>query len=288
MQAKGWILFRVLLNRFQGGVPDELSRFIPESDFKRLQRLTVESDDLEPIVGSPEQQLQNIHYSWISPLVKEMPRQLQDAMIICFPLSSAVGLSQALGREVPQIRISPAMKEFLLATIQKRVTASRRFPPQWLPTTALSDLLGYNKNQLQTLIDLLGLRDLAGELRHIVSKTNQQILLRCLKTNELKLLKYYMYQKEKFSVPRLDLRNWSGDCVELRKQIHLRGLARLGKALSGCSQDMIWHISHVLPTGPASVLKSNLASEPIPNVTSDILRQLAGCMKYLKTQGTLL
>ncbi len=180
------------------------------------------------------------------------------------------------------------MQEFLLATIAKRVFASRRFPAQWLPATALSPLLSYDKNQLQTLIDLLGLRDLASELRHIVNRANQQIILRCLNANELKLLKYYMYQKEKFTVPRLDLRNWTGDEAELRRQIHLRGLARLGKALSGCSQDMLWQISRVLPVGRANILKSNLSPEPIPNVTADMLRQLAGCMKFLNTQGASL
>ena len=83
------------------------------------------------------------------------------------------------------------MKEFLLATMSKRVFASRRFPAQWLPTTGLSTLLPM-KQQMHALIDLLGLRDVASELRHIVNKTNQQILLRCLKADELKMLKYYM------------------------------------------------------------------------------------------------
>ncbi len=287
MQAKGWVLFRVLLNRFQGGVADSLSNFLPESDFKRLKRLTIDSKDVDPVVGDPAVQMQQLHYTWLVPLVKDVSTPLQEAMIASLTPGNAAGLCQSLGRDIPKKIVSPAMKEFLLATMSKRVLASRRFPAQWLPTTGLSPLLTYDKHQMHALIDLLGLRDLASELRHIVNKTNQQILLRCLKVDELKMLKHYMFQKEKFTVPRLDLRNWTGDCGELRKQIHLRGLARLGKALSGCSQDMIWHISRILPTGRANMLKSNLSNEPIPSVTPDMLRQLAGCMKFLKTQGTL-
>lgn len=285
MQAKGWVLFRVLLNRFQGGVTDQLSKFLPESDFKRLQRLTIDSTDVDPVVGDSSVQLKQIHYSWLVPLIKEVPTLLQDAMIGSLPPHSAAGVCQRLGREVPAAAVSPAIKEFLLATMFKRVSASRRFPAQWLPATGLSELLTYDKNQLHTLVDLLGLRDLASELRHIVNRTNQQILLRCLKADELKLLKQYMFQKEKFTMARLDLQNWTGDCNELRKQMHLRGLTRLGKALSGCSQDMIWHILRVLPTSHANILKSHLSSDPVTNVTADMLRQLAGCMKYLKNQG---
>ncbi len=286
MQAKGWVLFRVLLNRFHGGVIDDIGKFLPESDVKRLNRLTIDSRDVEPVVGDPALQLQQTHFSWLVPLFKGLPDQLKNAMIRSLPPASAAGICQSLGQGLPAIAVSPAMQEFLLATLAKQISASRRLPAQWLPTTALSAILSYDKLQLQALVDLMGLRDLANELRHIVNRANQQILLRCLKPNELKLLKYYMYQKEKFTVPRMDLRDWTGDAAELRKQIHLRGLARLGKALSGCSQDMIWHISRILSTGRANILKSNLSPEPIPNITADMLRQLAGCMKYLKTQGT--
>ncbi len=93
MQAKGWVLFRVLLNRFQGGVVDGLSKFLPEGDFKRLQRLTVESKDIEPIVGNAATQLQQIHFSWLVPLFKDMTPQLQDAMILSLPTAAAAAVS---------------------------------------------------------------------------------------------------------------------------------------------------------------------------------------------------
>jgi hypothetical protein len=75
-----------------------------------------------------------------------------------------------------------------------------------------------------------------------------------------KLQKDYLYELKKTIEPiafkSIGLNHWNGDESLLKKILHQRGLNRLSKALSQSHHSLLWHLSHKLDMGRASIVKA--------------------------------
>lgn len=279
------MILQVLLNRYYGGLSEELSQTLPESYRKELSKSTLSVNNAEPLLRQPLDRIARIHYSWLVPAIQSLPKPLRLPTIAALPPAQAQGLCRLLKLPLPAERPSPPMGQFLLNTLYEKVSQEERLPPSYLTASPVSPLGEYSKVQLMRLIDLLGLRDLVQEVRLIVNKTHQTAILSCLNDEEKQFFDFYMYkQREKLTVPRLDLTGWNGDSRKVRQQMHLRGLNRLGRALTGQSPDLIWYILRALDTGRAAIIQQNYASKPPEDVRTELLRQVIGLINYFNKQ----
>lgn len=281
MEQKSLMMLRILLNRYCGGVTDDSTRSLSPELVGSLKSLSLSIEDPMPLLSSSAQSLSRIHYSWFVQALDAIPKALQTATISALPPAQAKGLCRLLKCPVPDERPSPPLSELLLAGLYHAVNPEERLPAPYLPDGPLKPLALYSKTQLMRLIDLLSLRDLAQDMRLIVNKTQQEALLRCLNEEERQFFDFYLYkEQDKLSVKRLNLTEWKGDCQELRKQLHLRGMIRFGKALSGQNKDLLWYILRPLDTGRAAIIERHSAEQPQDNVAMELRRQVVGLINY--------
>ena len=155
-------------------------------------------------------------------------------------------------------------------------------PKTFLPKNELSVLTRISKDELVRMIDLLGIYDLTDETRTILDNKQIKAIYKCLTPTQRKFSNYCLHQREKIASSRLNLSNWNGDSDELQRRIHLRGIARLGKALSGQDEQLIWYIVHTLDTGRGHLLQKNIEKEAVPKVTPALSQQVLQTLNHLQ------
>ena len=95
------------------------------------------------------------------------------------------------------------------------------------------------------LIDLLGMYDLAHEMRQIVDKTLLQKIHGVLSRDQHSFLQFANKQSIKWTPPKLNLVGWDGDAKKLRNLLHYRGLFRLAMSnISAKIEPSNGHLAH--------------------------------------------
>lgn len=287
MQTKSWIILRVLLNRHQKA-PEKLLQFLPPDDAKGIASINVPSDKAELVLTQPSESIKRIHYSWLLPALKTIPKVLLDSTLTILPKIDAEKLRLLLkqpksDREIGSL--APCIQTFLINTLFSHVKPSHILPLEYLQTTPLTPLIQLKKNQLMDLIDLLGIYDLADEVRGLIDKERLRKIYACLKPKQRTFLRTCLHQKEQVSATRLKLDTWNGDCAQLDKILHGRGLIRLAKALSGQHPDFIWHLTHILDSGRGSRLLSHYSETAVPNITQALTQQVLNLLNIVNTKS---
>lgn len=282
MQAKGLIMMRVLLNRYHQGSPEAFLGGISKEDSKQVTTLDITSQDVAQALRQPKDVLQKIHYSWVAPSVQQFSKGMQVLIISALPKGSSSSLSKIL-KVTPSVKPpSIPVRLFLINLLCSKLKIEEVLPPAYLPQTSLSTLANFKKSQLIELIDFLGLYDLAEEIRQIVDKKSLKNIYGCLSIKKQHFLRICLHQKEKLTTTRIGLERWQGDCKQLERILHRRGIVRLGYALSGQHPDLLWHIVHRLDTGRGNVLKKYWSKDEIPGVTSALTQQVLSLMNFFK------
>lgn len=285
MQAKSWILMRILLNRFHPRAPKEFLNLLPQDDAKQILSQDVIISDIDPVFVKPQEFLKNIHYSWVAPYVQKLPMHMQELLISALPNPLAIGLKKYLKISSPRVPIPPRASAFFVKKVYDKIRQPDVLAPGFLPKGDLSVLLDLSRNELIVLVDFLGLYDLADDVSQIVDKKSLQIVYACLDNKKIQFVRMCLHQKSKFAAPKLDLQKWNGDCRVLMQILHQRGLYRLGKALSGSHPHFLWHLFHRLDTGRSAILKKHCASQASPGITSTLVQQVMNVMNFLKQKG---
>lgn len=284
MEARGWILYNVLVNRYH---PKDSSVFLgslSKEDVEELQKHQVASFDPQLALASPAERLIGIHYSWLTPILQQSAEPLRSLLLASLPQKQRGQLCRLL-QHVPPKKTPPAkVRSYLLNQLAAQIIPLDLLPVAYLPTTPLSPLAKLSKDELIQLIDYLGLRDLAEALRSVVNKKLLQAVNSCLQATELQLLKNYLQQREQLKVPKLVFDKWDGKRDSLRLLYHQRGLARLAKALAGQQREIIWHVMHHLDHRRAMAVESQRPPEAIPGVTPILVHQTVSILEFLKRQ----
>lgn len=275
MDRRGWLMLRVFINRFNPKASHALQKFLPEEDRNRLQKEVVPSADLNPLLEQPQYLLSRTHYSWLEPLIVEFPPHLRPLV------TSSLNLSKE--SVMPAVVLAPVVKNFFFSHLYQLLGGPEHLPVEYLPTHELSELLNWNKNQLVSLINFLGLHDLAAEMRSIVDKNLLKKIYACLGADEFYYLKTCLQQKESLQVPKLGLDFGKQSRTSLQRILQKRGILRLGKACSGQHPDFIWSLSHIFDIGRGKLLLE--ASEPIAlaKITPLLKDQLLNLITFLKS-----
>jgi hypothetical protein len=277
MEAKGWIMLKVLINRYNPKAGESLTKFLPKEELAILNSYPIHSHDLQPLLQT-QQALENMHYSWILPSLTKFSKPIRPFVIAALTPEQQAGL----GQKSREWTISSPIKKFFLNCLYHELKIDTHLPLPYLSETDLS-LLGYwTKKEIVRLIDFLGIHDLASEVRRIVNQAHLKNLYSCLSDKELYYLKRCLHQKERLVSPKLGIDPSKENCQGLRAILHRRGLIRLGKALAGQQADLIWYIAHRLDIGRGKLLLQYYQTQPIANVTQILNQQVLNVINFIK------
>lgn len=280
METQSWLMLKILINRFNPTAGNVLLKFLPEEDLKKVNTQNIVSSDITPLLKQPQTLLQMLHFSWLQPIIQQFPSELQPIFIGALTEQQSTGLNKAL--EMTPCAISSPVRMFLQEQLYSKIKSKPGLPIEYLPVSDFSELLNWNKRELVELIDFLGLYDVASKIRNIVNKQHLENIYSCLNKKQHYYLRVCLYQKEKLIAPKLNINPAKKNPEKLKKEMHLRGLIRLGKALCGENMDLVWYIAHILDIGRGQMLLAYYKDQPIPNVSNILKNQVLALMNFLK------
>jgi hypothetical protein len=279
MNKRGWMMLRVLINRFNPKAESALLKFLPKEQAEAVMNQEISSTDLAPILQEPQHSLSKIHYSWIQPFLRKFPESLQPIAIASLTPEQIGGMKITMPASVSDIA-----KSFILNRLYDQMEIQEHFPFEYLPTTELSSLAASNKTEIVELIDFLGLYDLAAEVRKIVNRDHLKNIYTSLTPKEFQFLKICLHQKEQLVSPKLEIDPTKQDSPKLKQIVHKRGLQRLSKALCGQHPDLVWHMAHTLDMGRGNILLTEFQPKEIPKVTKILKQQVLNLINYLQSE----
>lgn len=291
MQTKGWTLLRILLSRFKDDLSDiafqeAFLNDLPEQEAIEILSIKSPGPHIEAILNFPSEIIQSVHYSWVAETIAKIPKAFQPQVISLFNPRQAGRLTEMVGAKPFTQNLSAPVRAFLLKLFFDNFDAESLLPKTFLPHSELHVLTKLSKDELVELIDLLGIYDLTDESRTILDNKRVKGIHQCLTPAQRRFAVYCLHQKEKIASSRLNLANWNGDCNELHRRIHVRGIARLGKALSGQNPQLVWYIVHTLDTGRGHLLQKNIEKEAVPKITPALAQQVLQTLNHLQKSKT--
>lgn len=282
MKPRGWMFLRVLINRYHQGSADNLMQLLPEGEAQLTLNQNIQSSELSPLLNHGQEILEKLHYSWFQPFIEKLSTSLQPFFLACLPKKQAEALQRSIDKNMRVPNLAETFKPYFLQRLYSSLNAEDRLPIDYLPETPLSPLARWSKEGLVELINFLGLHDLSVEIRHVVAKQALKNIYDCLSPKQMQYLKICLHQKEQVVSPPLNLNFNQLNCPQLLKDLHKRGLMRLGKAISGQHPDLTWYLSHILDTGRGSLLTQYYNPQPYPKITQPLTLQVISLMNFLK------
>ena len=197
-------------------------------------------------VLSWEEGLQEIHYSWFCPFLRTLPEKEIKLFLAALSSDQAKGLKQALLLSNTLPTLSEVGMQYLRKTLWKVISEEELLPAALVPESPLTVLLTLSCEQIYSLIDLLAMYDLSGEIRHIIDTVKLKEIHAVLSKPQQTFLKTLVHQKEAIAFKRMGLNNWEKDHEILHSLLNQRGINRLAKALYPHCKSLRWHIAHKL------------------------------------------
>lgn len=276
MNTTSWLAFQTLLEKCE---PDKKSTFLSYLSDESKETL----DDTTPSEQDPfsnplstTERISSVHYSWLITFLE--PFAENDKLMILAALNDfqATKLKAHFKISAPLPSISPHANNFLIDAIYQWLISDQKsfVPLEFLPHHPLNVLLHLSKGEIQTLIDYLGLHDLAVEVKHIVKSDQIIKIQKVLSKAQQNFLKSLLKEKEPITFVRLNLDGWNGEEEKLKGILHHRGCNRLAKALFGCHPSLLWHICHTLDTGRTKILRKFFTDINNEQVQKALLKQV--------------
>lgn len=281
LNAKQQIYLRVLLDHYHEGSQDSILKSLPPAQAKEISMLKIQNGDPSAIFLDPAQALTSIHYSWVAEEILKQPAELQSLFIASLSPTQQRDVKKLIPKEISR-PLAPIFATYFCEQLFVKLGMENLLPKSFLPNTQLSHLIDLPKSEIVDIIDFFGLYDLGEEIRTIVNTKNLKNIYSCLTPRKHQFLRNCLHQKDRVVAPKLHLEKWDGNCQELQKTLHRRGLSRLGKALSGQHPDFIWYLTHMLDIGRGKILASQIANEEISGITPLLTFQLLNLIDFLE------
>ena len=278
MSSSSWIVFKSLLEGTNSPLQSQVGSFLSNDAREKYESVHASKQDLFSHDTSLKMRLEDIHYSWFISFLEPFAENDKELILSALGDTQSEKLRQHFAiKKASPLPLKETAKNYLSSAIYDYLTSDQKefLPTEFLPDHPLNALLSLSKRQIQTLVDYLGLHDLAMELRHVIKSHQIKKIQKVLNQDEQKHLKSILKQKEPLSFSRLNLDGWNGDGQMLKAILHHRGFNRLAKALFGCHPSLLWHISHKLDTGRTKVLRKFYtdinSDEALKSLTNQIL-----------------
>lgn len=234
----------------------ELLRFLPSPLAEEVQNISLQNSFDSTTFFSASQWSINMHYSWFAEVIKGYPLQVRYLFLNALTTAQSAGIQNMLSlSDVKSTPTSPFLKSFIMNILRQTLQEPDLLSEEFLPPSALNCLLSLERKYLFHVIDLLGLHDLAADLRQVVDKTILKKIHSSLTAEQLHFLHYCSRQSVKWVSPKLGLLAWNGSKQQLKSLLHYRGLIRLAKATWQEDSSYKWHLLHRMDIGRAKIIQ---------------------------------
>jgi hypothetical protein len=274
----------------QSAPPDQQSSLLqcisPELS-KQLQSLPLPSQDLQRGIEPIEEELEQIHYSWFSPILRSLPESEIKLFLSCLSSEQINDLKQSLLLSNALPTTSSIGKSFLKKTFFEMVATEDLVPVSCLPADPLNCLLDLSPPELISLIDLLSMHDLSVEIRHIIETAKLKEIYALLTKAQTTFLKTLLHKKEAVTFKKMGLVAWNGDHEALRSLLLQRGINRIAKSLYGRHPSLLWHLIHRLDAENGQLLTKLCTALDHPRASALLSEQVLELVSALKTNTPL-
>lgn len=277
MEKRGWMILRVLINRYNPKEEGALLKLLQDDAAEKIASQNIRSAELGPILEQPQKAIAKLHYSWIEPVFLKFPSSMLSIVASTLTREQMMGLHISNPKPVPD-----PVKLFILEKLSQFLEVKEHLPPEYLPQTELSSLALATLQEINQLVEFLGLYDLSSEIRHIVDRNYLKSVYTCLSSKQFQYLKMCLHQKELLAVSKMGIDPAKQDGAKIQQLMVKRGLLRLGKALCGEHPDLVWHIARVLDKERGAILQKEYKAEPIVKVTTILRQQVLHVLNFLK------
>lgn len=277
MNQASYIVFRRLIERSN---KTGFIRYLSPSEQEKVQSLPALNSDPFAQTLTTADRLKGIHYSWLITFLEPFAEDDKKLILSSLEKEQAEKLKKHFKMKEKPLSLKRKGKDYLTQALYDWLISDQKefLPIEFLPQHPLNALLSLTKKELQSLVDYLGLHDLAIELKHVIKADQIKKIQKVLSKGEQEYLKKQIKKKEPISFSRLNLDGWNGDGEKLKAILHHRGFNRLAKALFGCHPSLLWHICHRLDTGRTKILrkfftdiKNDEARDTLINQTLELL-----------------
>lgn len=281
MKPKSCLFFKVLYLNFHQKLEPAAIASLPDDEVQQVLDQSIQNTNPKAALKPKEELLKSIHYSWLAPIIQKLSPSLQAQALASLSLEQSSGVQRLLKTGITIPESHSFLRKYVSHLITAQLIPGDLLPLEYLPLSDMRVLTSCSKGILIEMIDLLGLYDLADSVRQMVNTSKLKNVYHCLTLKEQQFLRICLHQKEKLVIPGIKLKKWSGDTQDLHKLIHEKGLFRLGNALSGQHQGLIWYITHILDVGRAAVLQRYIKANEAPGVTSILQSQVISVLNFL-------
>jgi hypothetical protein len=239
---------KAFLQRSAPEAQERLLSFLPAEELAALKDLPSECyGDPASGISSDAERLKMVHHSWLAPHLRVLSESEVRLFLSSLSETQVKGLKKGLLFSNALPPLNSIALPFLQRSLWEMVAGNEEILPlECLPSSSLNALLAFDAYELLTLIDLLGLHDLALEVKQIIETSKLKKISQALSTQEQAFLKELLHKKEKVAFKRMSLQKWEGDIPSLRSLLHQRGINRLAKALFAQNASFLWYVSHKL------------------------------------------
>jgi hypothetical protein len=221
---------------------------------------------------SPFSWLDSIHPIWVAEAIKIFPKEVQVLFLKSFEERRAKHLEDLPTANAIPSKLSPFVANFFRFLLSQKL--QEPLNKQLLPASSLNILLDLQRHHLLHLIGLLGLHDLAAELKQIVDRETLRKIFNALTQEQRLFLDYASKQPIKWLPQKMGLKNWDGTKKQLNHLIHYRGLIRLSKGVFMEDTNFKWYLCHTLDPGRTAIIKKELARRQDPSLISYFKNQI--------------
>lgn len=270
MDLKGQAFLKALLA--SSGRASELLHFLPPELVAAVQALSAIAAPRAPAFQAFS--VAAIHYSWFAACVKPYPQEMQRLLLGCLGESQARAAGKMVSLTEPAVKLSGWLSPFFLYMLHQELEQEPIIPQEFLAEGPLNALLRLSRKQLMKIIDLLGLYDLAADMRQIINKELLYKIQKALSEQDRQFLSYCSRQPMRWIPPKLPFASWDGSARQLNHWLHHRGLIRCAKAIVRESESFKWHLLHRLDRGRAQVMRKEFYQSQIDSLIPYFKNQL--------------
>lgn len=272
------IICNVFLEK--SGKKDILLSYLSPSKQQRMEKLGKSKMEL-PL--KKEFPLSRIHPTRLSPILRTFSEKEASLLMFLLTDEQKKSIQKELffvaGERAPSEFAKPFLEKFLW---QKVTGESAPCLFSLLEETPLLQIFDLSFENLDRLIDLLAMNDLALEMKLIIDKVRIKAIEDSLSTEQKEYLQSLMQHKPTISFGKMELANWDMSKQTLQKLLLQRGINRLAKACHFMSSDFLWYLSHFLDQEKSRMFFKLKAAKQDAHICETLCDQIMEIIQYLK------
>ncbi len=284
MNTAAMLTCRALLEKAPSQRREALMGHLVEKDLAAMEALPdTQSDPLETL-ESMEDRLRMIHPSWLTAILRNFsPSDMRLFLSTLYP-EQASEVQKELHLKGSVSTLSKMGKKYLSDVLWEKIVGkeSEPLPLSCLPESSLLPLLDLSFEDLSSMIDYLGMHDLASEMRQIIEASRLKKIYEILAPEEQNYLKMLLQSQEPVVFSRMGIMNWKGDKETLRSLIQQRGINRLAKVAYGQHPSFLWYLAHRLEAEQAQLFQKLCTPLENPAVISILTNQVLELFSFIR------